>query len=408
MRLYTIPDFLKQAVFYEVNTRQFSPNGNFEAVRSHLERLKAMGVNVLWFMPLYPIGQTNRKGTLGSYYSIRDFQAVNPEFGSEVDFRMLIDEAHGQGFKIVLDWVANHTAWDHKWTESHPLYYVQKEGAFQSPFDWTDVIQLDYNYWKMRRAMIESMSYWLNNFDIDGFRCDMAHLVPLEFWKEARTAIDKLKPNLIWLAETEDAAYTEVFDITYTWEWMHATERYFKNPGDVQILKDILLNDTVQGLRLYFTSNHDENSWNGTEFEKYGIYALSLAVFSALYPNSIPLIYNGQEIPNHKRLQFFDKDALNWPKKPALQTFYTDLLQIRKNQSKFFVEKTDFGFIENTALFAFYRKKANACMTVVLNWTQESTYMHFPENAETLIQHDARIDNQALFIEPGGFWVGVQ
>jgi len=211
---------------YEVNTRQYTPEGNFTAFMPHMKRLKDMGVETLWFMPITPISRYKRKGTLGSYYACSDYTSINPEFGSHADFKGLIDYAHKLDMKVIIDWVANHTGADHNWTKSNPDFFIQNEqGEFYDKHGWDDVIDLDYNNRDMRLAMIQSMEYWIREFDIDGFRCDMAMLVPVDFWIEARTYLDRIKP-LFWLAECDqwnDPVYMEAFDAAYTWKWMHAT-----------------------------------------------------------------------------------------------------------------------------------------------------------------------------------------
>lgn len=331
--LFQQPAFLRNANIYEVNIRQYTPEGTFNAFAAHLPRLRDMGVEILWLMPVFPIGNEKRKGTLGSYYSIKDFYGINPEFGTETDFKNLVVQAHAMGFKLILDWVANHASWDNVWTVSNPAYFLQNEdGTFAVPFDWDDVIQLDHANEAQQQAMIKAMEHWVTKFDIDGFRADMAHLVPLQFWKDTRINLSPLKKDLIWLAETEDISYHEAFDISYSWEWMHKTEQYFKDKISFSELINTLehyKNDfPFHALHLFFTSNHDENSWNGTEYEKYGSYAKALAVFSIMY-DGVPLLYSGQEMPNYKRLKFFEKDEIDFSETPALHDFYKTLFSLR-------------------------------------------------------------------------------
>ena len=306
---YKRADWIANTNIYEVNIRQYSAEGSFNAFAASLPRLKDMGVEVLWIMPIHPIGKTNRKGVLGSYYSISDFKGINPEFGTGADFKNLIKSAHNMGMKVIMDWVANHAAWDNVWTMDYPEYFVRDEdGNFKAPYDWTDVIQIDHTNAAEQDAMIDAMQYWVTDFDIDGFRADLAHLTPLAFWKKARTRIEALKPNLFWLAESEEIDYHQVFDASFTWEWMHCTENYYKGKAGFNNLYDVLAKyDTSfpeSAHRLYFTSNHDENTWNGTGSEKYGDMLKCLSVFSCTW-NGIPLIYNGEEMPNTKRLKFF-------------------------------------------------------------------------------------------------------
>ncbi|MEO7263561.1 MAG: alpha-amylase family glycosyl hydrolase, partial [Ferruginibacter sp.] len=293
------------------------------------------------------------------------------EFGDDNDFKELVDAAHALQIKVIIDWVANHTAWDNNWTISNPDFFVKDgEGNFKAPYDWDDVIQVDHSNKEQQEAMITSMRYWVVNFDIDGFRADLAHLTPLPFWKKARQTLDELKPGLIWLAETEEPSYHEAFDISYTWEWMHACEKFVKNEMNVHGLIDLLKRQGAEfpehAQRLYFTSNHDENSWNGTEYEKFGKLAKAFAVFSSTY-DGIPLIYSGQENPNLKRLKFFDKDEIEWNEKMELQGFYTLLNDLRINNKAISGQVI---FLENLAennILAFHRRLQHHELIVILN-----------------------------------------
>ena len=383
--LFQQPAFLRNSNIYEVNIRQYTPEGTFNAFAAHLQRLKDMGVEILWFMPVHPIGEAKRKGTLGSYYSIKDFTDINPEFGTKEDFHNLVQHAHALGFKVIIDWVANHTSWDHVWTTAHPEYFVHNsDGSFAVPFDWDDVIQLDHNNTAQQQAMTEAMKYWITDFDIDGFRADMAHLTPLQFWKDARTYLSPLKKDLIWLAETEDISYHEAFDISYSWEWMHNTEKYFKGEVPFAELTGTLdhyrNNFPFHALHMFFTSNHDENSWNGTEYEKYGAFAKALAVFNATY-DGIPMVYSGQELPNNKRLKFFEKDAVEWTDNIELHGFYKTLYALRNRYgavSAFTYDQQKLlpdGFDKN--MLAFSSVKNEAAILVFINLGEHETEQNY-------------------------------
>ena len=321
-------DWCLRANLYEVNVRQYSKEGTFRAFQPHIPRLKAMGINVLWFMPITPISVKGRQGSLGSYYACSDYLNTNPEFGTVEDFKALVAEAHRHDMKVIIDWVANHTGQDHVWVNSHPEYYKKNaQGEFYDSNSWLDVYDLNYYDQRLRKDMIAAMRFWVDQCGIDGFRCDMAHLVPLDFWHEARVALDAIRP-LFWLAETEAINYDLVFDCIYAWEWMHKTEQYAHQRSSVQQLVETLQKmqrNFPQCFNLFFTANHDENSWNGTEYEKYGELAIPLAVFSATW-TGIPLIYSGQELPNKKRLKFFDHDPIQWTGQNALEEFYRKIL----------------------------------------------------------------------------------
>jgi len=318
---------------YEVNIRQYTPEGTFKAFQIHLPRLKEMGVDVLWLMPITPISIEGRKGSLGSYYACSSYTKINPEFGTEQDLIDLISSAHQLGMKLIIDWVANHTGRQHEWMINHPEWFARdEEGNFTERNGWDDVVDLNYNNNEMRAALIGAMQYWVQSFKIDGFRCDMAHLVPLEFWKKARTACETIKP-LFWLAECEETDYHDVFDASYAWDWMHISEKLSKGEANMNEVYHVLhhYNQYPAGaLKLFFTSNHDENSWNGTAYEKFGAAAKPWAVFCFTW-KGIPLIYSGQELPNYHRLAFFDKDLIDWTTTPQLHDFYKTLHTLRKS-----------------------------------------------------------------------------
>lgn len=367
-----------RANMYEVNVRQYTKEGTLSSFALHLPRLADMGVTVLWFMPLTPIGMKGRLGSLGSYYACSDYTAINNEFGTKQDFIDVVNAAHALGMKVIVDWVANHTGQDHVWTVTSPDFYMQDaEGNFTERNGWSDVIDLNYNNPAMRTAMINAMQYWVNTFDIDGFRCDMAHLVPLHFWIEARGALDIIKP-LYWLAECEDVRYFEAFDTTYAWAFMHATgsiNRHEPNLNLVLEQLELYASEGPASSKLLFTSNHDENSWNGTEYEKYGITAKAWAVFSATW-GGLPLMYSGQEIPNHKRLSFFEKDVLDWPQhaqQPALHAFYKALFSIRiQNDAVVFGQPQMLQTTYPNCIIGFIKKHQNNVVLVLLNISEQN------------------------------------
>ncbi len=332
--LFKTVDWADGGNIYEVNTRQYTKEGTFNAFATHLPRLKDMGVQILWFMPTTPISLEQRQGTLGSYYAVADYAAVNREFGTIEDFTALVQQAHALGMKVIIDWVGNHTGWGSAWAQQYPQWFKRDaKGNFTEANGWIDVIDLDYNNNDMCKAMIAAMQHWIVTCDIDGFRCDMAHLVPLDFWKEARGQCDALKP-LYWLAESDEADYLLVFDSSYAWEWMQVSTELVQHKMSTGKMMNVLMKYAQQCIphaqKLMFTANHDENSWNGTEYEKYGDAAKAFAVFTATWLG-IPLIYSGQELPNKKRLKFFDKDEIEWTDgQPALHDFYKTLLLFRK------------------------------------------------------------------------------
>lgn len=359
---------------YEVNVRQYTKEGTFKAFAQHLPRLRDMGIETLWFMPVTPIARDKMKGTLGSYYACSDYTAINPEFGTLEDFKQLVAQAHQLDFKVILDWVANHTGWGHVWTKTHPAFYKRDaSGEIQTAHGMDDIIELDYDNPALVQAMITAMRFWVTECDIDGFRCDLSSWVPLHFWLKARPALDAVKP-LFWLGEMdaiESKEYLQVFDVAYAWKWMHATEAFYKKDREVNKLSNLLMNYITTyapgTTALFFTSNHDENSWNGTEYEKYGDMALLLAVLSCTW-QGMPLVYSGQELPLHKRLMFFDKDEIEWASEYTLHDFYKKLLTLHATHPALSTEAaTEMLKVTDEHILAYRRKKDNRSVLTLLN-----------------------------------------
>lgn len=372
------PEWSKDASIYEVNIRQYSEEGTFNAFRKDLPRLEAMGVDILWLMPIHPIGEKNRKGPLGSYYSVQDYKAVNPSFGTEEDFKALVSEAHDLGMKVIIDWVANHTAWDSPWTENKDWYELDENGNFIPPrgTDWTDVIQLDYENQEMRAAMTDAMEYWVREFGVDGYRCDVAGMVPLDFWKDVRTKLDEIKP-VFMLAEDEGPEMHEAFDMTYAWTYAHIIREIAAGNDDFGTLDSLMEVEETKfpesAYRMYFTTNHDENSWNGTDPGMYGDNFENFAVLSATL-DGMPLIYNGQESNLDKQLEFFEKDEIEW-KEYEYQAFYTMLFQLKEDNEALWNGQYggDLNIFESPEqTYAYKRVKGDDWVFVYLNNSTES------------------------------------
>lgn len=329
------PDWSYNAVIYEMNVRQYTPEGTFAAAAEELPRLQKLGVDVIWLMPIYPIGVDQRKGTLGSYYAISDYCAVNPEFGTMADFEDFLARAHDAGFKVILDWVANHTSPDAVWESGKPSdWYVRDSlGNTVTQYDWTDIAELNYDNNDMREEMRRSMRFWLDK-GVDGFRCDMACEVPLDFWRETLPELRKEYPGTYYLAEGENPElHRDAFDASYAWELHHLLNDIAKGKKSAADLKAYIGKDAAacppEAFRLMFTSNHDENSWAGTEFERMGDAADVMALLTFLLPSGQPLIYTGQEIGYDHRFEFFEKDpvpAWEWNER---SDFYRSLVDMR-------------------------------------------------------------------------------
>lgn len=332
------PKWSRDAVLYQINTRQFTSEGTFTAAEKHLPRLKALGVDILWLMPIQEIGVKNRKGELGSPYSIRDYYSVNPELGDFDSLKEFIGKAHELGMYVILDWVANHTSWDNPLVEQHPEWYSRNvKGEFHPPAwtDWSDVIDLDYSQPGLHGYMTEAMKYWVTEVGMDGFRCDVAGFVPLDFWNRVRVELDAIRP-VFMLAEwdTRDL-HARAFDATYAWSWHNAVHSIAMGKADVGALNAFHYRDENtwprDAMRLLFISNHDKNSWEGTQFEAFGD-ALENAIVLSLISRGLPMIYNGQEAGNPKRLAFFDRDPIDW-RGHSVGELYRSTIALRKSNS---------------------------------------------------------------------------
>ena len=334
------PAWSRSAVLYEVNIRQYTPEGTLAAFQRQLPRLDSLGVDVLWLMPVQPIGVKNRKGILGSYYSVQNYTAVNREYGSAADFRRLVDDIHRRRKHVILDWVPNHSSFDNVWVAPHPDWYLHKaDGTIMNArdnedheTDWTDVAELDYSKPALRTAMIAAMRWWVDSMHVDGFRCDVAGGVPMDFWLEARRALATSRPDLFMLAEAEGPKFHAAFDATYGWEFHHLLNEIAQGKKPTSDLDSYLAHDRGDyprdADRMYFTSNHDENSWNGSEFERMGQNHRAAFVLAATLQHSLPLLYTGQEASLSKRLRFFEKDTVDW-RGPSLASFYRAVFDLK-------------------------------------------------------------------------------
>ncbi len=372
-----LPSWAKSASIYEVNIRSYTTAGTFKAFQTHLPRLKKLGVKVLWFMPIHPISTTNRNGSLGSPYAVNDYKAVNPDMGTDSDFKKLINAAHAAGFKVVLDWVANHTGWDNVWMASHRDWFTQVNGVIQPPNrDWLDVADLNYNNADMRAAMIDAMKYWVTDFNVDGFRCDYANGVPTSFWEEATTQLDAIKP-MFMLAESEGAAdeLDSAFNGNYSWSLLSRLNSVANTSDpDASYLTNTLetfnYTYTNGSFPMTFITNHDQNSWNGTEYERLHGFVKR---FSALYFTvpGMPLIYSGQEVGFNRRLQFFDKDAINWPKSSPMTAFYTKLISLKTKNSALWNGSAGGDLVQydgtNAKVLTYTRQRGSSKVVVAIN-----------------------------------------
>lgn len=424
--VYPHADWTKDATIYEVNIRQHTVEGTFAAFTQDIPRIAEMGVEILWLMPIHPIGELNRKGGLGSYYSIQDYKAVNPEFGTEADFQALVNKAHSLGLKVIIDWVPNHSAWDCVWTEHRDWYSQDSLGQFYPPVaDWSDVIDLNYDNTEMRGAMIDALKYWVSDFEIDGFRCDVAGEVPLDFWNDASAALRAMNPDLFMLAEAEvPDHHLEAFDMSYSWELMHIMNQLAMSEGltspelmqekgwhpegktlaslDEYMAKEDS-NFVDYAYRMTFTTNHDENSWNGTVFERFGP-AHELFACMAYTIQGMPLLYSGTEAPNRRRLAFFEKDSIDW-NGYEMADFYSRLMKVNRENPALWNGSYggDFKRIStdnDQEIYAYSRTQGESQVITVLNFSAEPQQVKFQEAISG--EYPSIFNNQTLSVFTDG------
>lgn len=432
----THPEWSRNAVIYEVNLRQFTPEGTINAFIKELPRLKELGVDILWFMPIHPISELNRKGELGSYYAVKDYKAVNPEFGTIDDFKNAVNEAHKLGMKVVIDWVPNHTGCDNIWVAQHPEWFSRnKEGKMYGPFDWTDVYELNYDNYYMRKAMVDAMKFWLTDAGIDGFRCDVAMEVPTDFWDDTRPQLQSVKPDLFMLAE---ASVPELqlhgFDMGYNWpmkdlfsEIAATSGQYtFKKEGEpmktfpakTAVAIDSLLADQAakypqDSYLMNMITNHDLNSWEGTEFDRLGNLNQAFAVLSYTLPG-MPLIYTGQETGMNRAFEFFKKDtAPQWEPRNEYFTFYQTLNHL-KHENKALIAGEQGGKMvryptTSNNLYIFSRTVGENTVLVMVNLGTEKQKVKFigeiPSIEGLMNIFNSKIDKLPKQLKPGEFLV---
>ena len=384
------PEWSKNATIYQINTRQFTQEGTFRAAEKHLPRLKELGAVILWLMPVHEIGVVNRKGSLGSPYSVKDYYSVNPEFGSLEDLKHFIQVAHELGMYVILDWVANHTAWDNNLVTEHPEWYVRDWKGDFSPtpwWDWPDIIDLDFQQPGLRKYMTDTLKYWVSEADIDGYRCDVAGFVPTDFWNNARKELDAIKP-VFMLAEWEARdLHEEAFDMTYAWSWNDVVHQITMGKTDLtSLFVYYAWNEKAYPpncMRMMFVSNHDKNSWEGTEFEQFGA-GLEAAIVLSVVGDGMPLIYNGQEAGNTKRLEFFEKDPIQWREHP-LGDLYRSLFALKKENTALWNGSWGATMIQvinssPTRVLSFVRQNERDKVFAVLNFSDEPQTVAFDEH----------------------------
>ena len=407
-------EWTRNASIYQINTRQFTPEGTFRAAEKQLPRLKELGVDILWLMPIHPIGQVKRKGTLGSPYAIRDYMAVNPEFGTLDDFKHFVAAAHGQGLHVILDWVGNHTSWDNVLRGSHPEWYEKDRKGNPHPtpwYDWDDIIDLDYSQPALRRYMTQAMVHWVRDAGVDGYRVDAAGLIPQDFWDNATRELRAVKP-VFMLAEWESRdMHAYAFDASYAWTWWDGLRAIAEGKADATSLYTYYAWNQKfypkQAYRMLYTTNHDKNAWDGTEFEIFGP-AVDAAIVFSFISEGMPMIYNGQEAGNRKRLAFFERDPIQWQPSPYT-ALYKKLLALKKQNTALWNGQWGATMVQvpNSApkqIFSFVRENARDKVFAVFNLSAQpvqagfrddlhvGSYRDFATGEKVRVDGDSRFD----------------
>lgn len=385
-----VPEWSENATMYEVNVRQYTKEGTFKAFEEHLPRLQKMGVKILWFMPIYPISREKSLGSLGSYYSIADYQDINPEFGTKEDFKQLVDRCHELGFKVILDWVANHTGWDNSWIRQHPEWYTKnKKGEIIYPETWQDVADLNFENKSMQKFMLKAMTYWVKEFDVDGYRCDYAGGVPLEFWEKARTKLEKIKPVYLLAEDDKSMAFLKyAFNSNYGWSIYGDLNSIARGSKKAESLMGYFINKIntyPEGTYpLHFIDNHDENSWNGTVEERMGAAQQAMLALIFTVPG-MPLIYSGQEVNLNHRLEFFEKDEIVW-ENFTNEELLTKLIHLKLEHPALWNGEAggDIKFLETKSerVLVYMRYKDEDKVMVILNLSDQSAEAKFTMEQE--------------------------
>ncbi len=438
---FKLPEWAKDATIYEVNTRQFSPGGDLQGIKDQLPRLEKMGVDILWLMPIHPISELKRKATgdvlvkdipnaderknyYGSPYAVADYRKVNPDFGTLQDFKNLVSAVHDRGMKIIIDWVPNHTGWDNPWLTAHPEWYTKDaKGNITDPINpetgeswgWTDVADLDYSNNDMRKEMIASMNFWVKDIGIDGFRVDVAHGIEQNFWDQLTPVLTKSNPDVFMLAESEVPSHrnNDTYHATYGWSFHHLINEIAqgkKSAADIDKWYNEDRSKFNKGFHMHFTSNHDENTWAGTVFDRLGDAHKTMAALTATF-DGMPLLYSGQEEPMKKRLPFFTKEYIGF-KEYAYAEFYTTLFDLKKKNKALW--NGAYGgpltkISDHDQIYAFKREKENDTVIGIFNLSDQRQSLTLSEDIKLkdvfTNQNVHWKKDTALGLEPWQFYV---
>lgn len=414
--------WVKDAIVYSVFVRAFSPEGNFKALELKIPELRELGVTVLWLMPIHPIGLLNRKGSLGSPYAIADYLEINPEYGTMDDFRSLVRTVHENGMKIIIDLVANHTAWDSQLIFEHPEFFtLDSAGKIVAPNrDWTDVADLNYDNYELRKYMISMMRFWVENIGIDGFRCDVAELVPTTFWERARLSLDRIKPVFMLSEGSLPEHHLKAFDATYAWNTYRILGDIFKGKVSASEIHELLRKEALRypknSLRLRFHTNHDENYWDAPAVKKFGAEGVKVAAALMVALPGIPMLYNGEEAGSSNRLDLFEKSQIDWTRDATYREFYKKLIALRKTN----VALGSGSYLplqnsHNRQVLSFWRESEAQTVAVLLNFdrTPKSVTVILPPNGSFTTATDifgtlqATVKDTTLMCSLPGFGIAV-
>ena len=397
-------DWVKDAVIYCVYLRSFSPEGTFEGLEKRIPELKNLGVNVIWLMPIHPVGIKNRKGKLGSPYSVRDYYDTSPEFGTMVDFQKLLGIVHKNKMKLIIDLVANHTSWDSKLINQHPEWFTKDStGKIISPnSDWTDVADLDYSKQGLRKYMLDMMEWWVKDIGIDGFRCDVSELVPLDFWEEAREKLNNIKPVMMLSEGSLPEQHLKAFDITYAWNLYDILNPLLTGEKPATELDKLLQDEERKfpygALRLRFNTNHDKNAWDAPAVIKFKPDGLKLTAVLVNTLPGIPLLYNGEEVANHKKLDLFEKVDIDWTRPREMDTLYRMLFTLRQNHKAIPHGKmVKIQTSDEKDIYAFFRIDGKDIVLTVLNFSASDMSVNMSIPTEEIFGKKNKIKMKEIF-----------
>ena len=397
-------DWVKDAVIYSVYLRSFSREGTFAGLEARVPELKNLGVSVLWLLPINPVGVKNRKGSLGSPYAVQDYYGINPEFGTMDDFKRLLNTVHKNGMKLIIDLVANHTSWDSKLMHDHPDWFTRDAtGRIVAPnADWTDVADLNYSKPGLRAYMIEMMRWWMKDVGIDGFRCDVAELVPTDFWNEARTQLNRIKPIMMLSEGSIPEHHVKAFDLTYSWNIYDALDPLLKGKRPAVLLDQILKTESLQfpsgSLRMRFVTNHDKNAWDAPAVTKFGPDGLKLAVVLTNTLPGVPMIYTGEEVANDRKLSLFEKVSVDWKRPRTMESLYRTMFQLRKEHKALSRgEMFKVASSEDSTIYSFFRVAGNDRILAILNFGPVPSRVTLRLPLERLMPGAKRVDLKEVF-----------